>query len=108
VKTRVAPASRSARLERHVVAFMSGETPEVFHERLRGGAWGQPGGQDQVGMPWWSFDEVSQRLSPQRRAQLEEIAGQDLSICFAVSSDPAKKSQLAAYRMAAHAFTGGA
>src|ERR1700754_3059311 len=64
------------RLERHVVAFMTDEDPEVFHERLRAGAWGQHEGEDQVGMPFWSFEEVWQRLPPQRRAQLEDIAGQ--------------------------------
>jgi hypothetical protein len=68
-------------LERHVVAFMSGEDPEDFAERLRNGDWGQPGGQDQVGMPWWSFDEVWARLTPQRQTDLQDIAGQDLSAC---------------------------
>jgi hypothetical protein len=67
------------RLERHVVAFMADEDPEVFHERLRTGAWGQPEGEDQVGMPFWSFEEVWRRLPPHRRAQLEDIAGRDLS-----------------------------
>jgi hypothetical protein len=67
------------RLERHVVAFMAGEQPEVFRERIRNGDWGQHGGVDQGGLPWWSFEEIWSRLSPGRRAQLEEIAGQNLS-----------------------------
>ncbi|MDP7701317.1 hypothetical protein [Mycobacterium sp. TY815] len=77
--TFVAYEQKPTRLERHEIIFMSGGGPDSFNEQLRAGYWGQPGGYDQAGMPWWPFEEVWSRLSEERRSQLEYIAGQSLS-----------------------------
>ena len=58
------------RLDRHLAMFMSGEDPATFNDSVREGHWGEPGGYDRAGMPWWSFGEIWRRLTPMRRAEL--------------------------------------
>lgn len=77
----VAVHPASTRVPADLLAFMS-EQPLVTvlnpaHER----EWGQPGNprRSSSESPWWPFEEVWSRLTPARRAQLEDFAGRSLS-----------------------------
>ena len=47
---------------------------EFIQEARQGGRWGEPAGGDAFG-GWWSFPHMWGLLSPDRRAQLEALAG---------------------------------
>lgn len=66
------------RLDRDDVAFMCDADAVTIDEQIRQGVWGDPGGYDHAGMPWWSFTEVWGRLADERRAELEALAGHPL------------------------------
>lgn len=66
------------RLDPSLARFVSGEGAATFAEQVEAGHWGEPGGHDQLGVPWFSFHEIWRRLTPARRAQLEDLAGQPL------------------------------
>jgi hypothetical protein len=75
--TAVAVHEVPARLDRYDIIFMADVDPAAFSEDAARGVWGEPEGYDTL--PWWSFTEIWGRLSEERRAELEAIAGHSLS-----------------------------
>ncbi len=61
------------------LAYLSECSVVELHDQVRADMWGEAGDQGDSDTPWWPFDQVWGRLTPQRRAQLEEIAGRSLS-----------------------------
>ncbi|SHX66841.1 Uncharacterised protein [Mycobacteroides abscessus subsp. abscessus] len=63
------------------LAFMSEQPITALFEQDREGRWGVSGNPGRSGSesPWWPFEEVWPRLTPARRAQLEDFAGRSLS-----------------------------
>lgn len=77
--TMISPVPAHTRVSRLILEYMSAEDPDTFGEQLSRGRWADPDGYGRDGMPWWSFDTVWSWLTPQRRAQLEQVAGRQLS-----------------------------
>lgn len=65
-------------VDRDVLTYMAGSTREEMGAKIHQGQWGDPGGYDAAGMPWWKFSEVWQRLSSVRQAELEAETGHPL------------------------------
>jgi hypothetical protein len=66
------------RLDPSLARFVSDEDPESFAEQVDAGRWGELGGHDRSGKPWFAFDEIWRRLTPARQLELETLAGQTL------------------------------
>lgn len=67
------------RLDPSLARFISGEDAAMFAEQVDAGQWGEPGGHDRFGAPWFSFDEIWHRLTPARQTELEAVAGHPLA-----------------------------
>lgn len=76
----VASAPTPTRILPGLLAFMSEQPVMTVLDPARERDWGEPGNPGRSGSepPWWPFEEVWSRLTPERRAQLEDFAGRSL------------------------------
>lgn len=65
-------------VDRDVLGHMADACRDELSVQIREDMWGEPGGYDAAGMPWWKFADIWRRLPPARKADLEAVAGHPL------------------------------
>lgn len=68
----------AVQVDRTVLEYMADASRDEMSGQIQAGMWGEPGGYDVAGMPWWKFADIWRRLSPDRQAELEAEAGKPL------------------------------
>ncbi|WP_099023760.1 hypothetical protein [Mycolicibacterium palauense] len=63
------------RVVEQLLGFMSGLSMNDVDAQVRAGVWGEPGNHGEPATKWFPFDQVWPRLTPERRYELEQLAG---------------------------------